>query len=465
MGIQSGNYGIRRNGLIAYWDPGNIKSIKSGQTTVKDLSGNGYDLTLLNNSTYSSSNKGILRFNGNNNTSNDEAQSTSFYDCTGDSSHSFCIWINPLEALDTRFFWHHRYCILLYKNSNGEIRYYLKASGNDVDQVIIDDIDNITNEWYHIACTYDGSFMRTYINGEPSGVTIKTGVLESGGYNTQISIGGDNGHYKSNEIGPIFVYNQGITAKDVKDIYNMHRARFGKPDLDLIPLGSKIKTNGLILNLDAEGYSGSGNWLDTSSLGGNHGTLVNGTSFVSSSPNYFDFDGTNDYVDTNNGEEFNLNGPFTIEVIGKFSTTPSLQTIVSKSNLSFGNPTTFLYELRIRNSALEICYSDGTTGARATIPASGASGAFDGNFHHIVGVIDLDGNSNGGEVYIDGVPLATERVRLDTVNSIRQNTETLKIGSGNRFPLDGQLNLVNMYSRNLSAEDVLNNYLFYKDRL
>ena len=61
-----------------------------------------------------------------------------------------------------------------------------------------------------------------------------------------------------------------------------------------------IVTSNLILALDAanpKSYSGSGNtWFDITGRG-NHGTLINGPSYSSSSGGYISCDGTNDYIE------------------------------------------------------------------------------------------------------------------------------------------------------------------------
>jgi hypothetical protein len=65
--------------------------------------------------------------------------------------------------------------------------------------------------------------------------------------------------------------------------------------------GANINDNGLIFSLDAanfRSYSGSG--LTSNPLvGGIGATLVNGTGFSSANGGSFFFDGTNDYIDTN----------------------------------------------------------------------------------------------------------------------------------------------------------------------
>ena len=66
--------------------------------------------------------------------------------------------------------------------------------------------------------------------------------------------------------------------------------------------GGGIVTNNLVLHLDAgnsSSYSGSGTtWTDLSGEG-NDVTLVNGPTYSSNDGGYFDFDGTNDYINAN----------------------------------------------------------------------------------------------------------------------------------------------------------------------
>ena len=73
----------------------------------------------------------------------------------------------------------------------------------------------------------------------------------------------------------------------------------------------QIVTLGLTLNLDAadkNSYPGSGTtWYETSGYG-NNGTLSNGPTYTS--PGYFTFDGTDDFVDTS----LNLNQTMTINM-------------------------------------------------------------------------------------------------------------------------------------------------------
>lgn len=77
----------------------------------------------------------------------------------------------------------------------------------------------------------------------------------------------------------------------------------------------KIVTQGLQLNYDPgnlKSYPGTGTGVIDLSGNGNHGTLVNGVSFVSSRPGYFSFDGTDDYI--NCGSAIQLSNNFTLSI-------------------------------------------------------------------------------------------------------------------------------------------------------
>ena len=75
--------------------------------------------------------------------------------------------------------------------------------------------------------------------------------------------------------------------------------------------GPLIVDNGLVLHLDAansRSYAGTGTaWSDLSG-NGNHGTLINGTSYTNSTIKTMLFDGTNDYATVNSSTSINIGG-------------------------------------------------------------------------------------------------------------------------------------------------------------
>ena len=79
----------------------------------------------------------------------------------------------------------------------------------------------------------------------------------------------------------------------------------------------KIVTDNLLLYLDAgntKSYTGSGTaWTDI--IGGYNGTLVNTPTFSSDNVGYFEFNGTNEYVDLGEDSDFGLGtDPFSVEM-------------------------------------------------------------------------------------------------------------------------------------------------------
>ena len=72
----------------------------------------------------------------------------------------------------------------------------------------------------------------------------------------------------------------------------------------------------LELNLEADSYSGSGDWLDSSG-NGNDGTIT-GATFEEELGNYFDLDGSGDYIDAPTSGV--LSGDFTVEMWWNFDT-------------------------------------------------------------------------------------------------------------------------------------------------
>ena len=104
--------------LILHLDAGNKNSYSGSGATWTDLSGNGYNATLINSVGYSSNSGGMLTFNGStqvatvnvnsfvrNNTS--YTFSTFFYLTTSNGGAPFCLMTTPNDNNNTDGFWHH----------------------------------------------------------------------------------------------------------------------------------------------------------------------------------------------------------------------------------------------------------------------------------------------------------------------------------------------------------------------
>ena len=75
-------------------------------------------------------------------------------------------------------------------------------------------------QWYHVAATYDGSFMRIYVNGQQQNTTAKTGNIITS--STKCAIGAVNGgasNFWPGSIDEVLIYNRSLSANEVYNHY------------------------------------------------------------------------------------------------------------------------------------------------------------------------------------------------------------------------------------------------------
>jgi hypothetical protein len=153
--------------------------------------------------------------------------------------------------------------------------------------------------WYHAVCTYDGSTVKLYLNG----VNVYTNTTSNAYPVTSkvylgCSILPDTsvGYFFTGAIDETGIWNKALTDSEVSTLYNIGQGFAYGANLainsQIITTQAVVlfPTNGLVIQLDASTYSGSGaTWNDMS--GNNYNaTLYN-------SPTY----------DSGSGGEFNLN--------------------------------------------------------------------------------------------------------------------------------------------------------------
>jgi hypothetical protein len=120
------------------------------------------------------------------------------------------------------------------------------------------------NEWHYVAITYDGTTLRFYLDGIPDGGGLLPGPLDPNDDPLHIGVdfpGGDE--YWSGLIDEVRIWNRALKPAHVRAAMNGHAA----------PLASALV-----------GYwrfdEGSGNRAKDKSREKNHGTLVNGPTWV-----------------------------------------------------------------------------------------------------------------------------------------------------------------------------------------
>ncbi len=202
----------------------------------------------------------------------------------------------------------------------------------------------------------------------------------------------------------------------------------------------------VVLSLDADGYIGTGNWLDSS--GNSNNAVLQGTpSFVSTSPKYFDLvPGEGDFFTITDSSSLDSMTEISIEMWVNIDTISSsgpnmlLSKRVTTSDGYVGFFTTTGWTFRAGTGT-------GTGLTYGTAPTTGV-------WQHIVAVM----GSTGSNFYINGSEVQNSAY---TANSVSINTSAaLDLFEVNPRPqtgpvrMDGKVGLVRIYNGSLSSVDV-----------
>ena len=213
-----------------------------------------------------------------------------------------------------------------------------------------------------------------------------------------------------------------------------------------IKSGPRIVTNGLIFDIDAASsktYSGTG--LTANGLiAGLSATLVNGVGFSSLNNGFFIFDGTNDYITAGNDASVQISSG-TISAWARTSSPGgSFRGIVAKQGA---------YGLFYADNVL-VSYDWNTGSTRST-----GLNIADNTWKNVV-MTYQSGVSSGTIIYLNGVSILTTTITIsDQTSNLFGGAEAVATQYA-----ACQISSFNMYSRVLTAQEVLQNYNTTKGR-
>ena len=225
-----------------------------------------------------------------------------------------------------------------------------------------------------------------------------------------------------------------------------------------------IVTNGLVLNLDAaklDSYPRTGTlWRDISG-NNNNGTLINEPTFNSDNGGSIVFDEVNDYVDTNYTTPIGTN-PFSYCVWFKFTQNQRGSLVSKRISSNFEQFSFFIAGDSSGNSfGAKLCINDYfAPSGRLIITTNNYN---DGLWHYGVATR----GSQQAFIYVDGLLQTSSPISIAPNLS---NSSKLFIGVGgnglNPFGLyfNGSISLSQIYNKQLSASEVLQNYNATKNR-
>jgi hypothetical protein len=422
---------IVTTGLLVNVQAGNASSYPGSGSTWTNLVDNAtYTIT---SGTYNSSNGGSIVFNG-----------TSTVVPIGNplsSANSFTYeaWVFASSVVGIRNIIS---CPLnkLYV-SDGTL--YADASGNSISSPNFP-----TNVWKHVVFTinYDGGDITLYVNGTQVAATIgEAGTLESLLIGA-VDIEGAPGDFWSGRIAQVRIYNVALSAEDVLTNFNATKG------------GYLVTTSNLVLYYDptdTASYPGTGTTLTSLVGSGLNGTM---TAITYTSP-YFTFNGTTSQVSVADNAALEPgSGDWTVEVWIRYSVIAGrTRTYVSKTS-NGGGSADWGYGFRTL-AATSVTYfevSSGVSGAgTATSPSTPVTTDV---WYQIVGVW-TNVASNSIALYQNGTLVGSNS---HTFASVKNTTNPLYLGNynGNEFAQQfaGDMGIVRIYNKALSAAEVQNNY-------
>ncbi len=220
---------IIKDGLVLYLDPGSPNSYyNKTNTTIKDISGNGNNGTLINGPTYTTNNGGGISFDATDdyisiNPINSSTQVTlNFWFKVTSTPSDYVGLINKFNGVNTQ-----RNRLLIQANLQ---RLYFEPIINGVTyDVISDSFPSILNNNTMCTMTWDGNKVLFYINGVSVMSTpyTLTGTLTSGTTNPTIGWGSNTIYYFGGNIYNVLIYNRALTSQEVLQNFNSTKSRFG----------------------------------------------------------------------------------------------------------------------------------------------------------------------------------------------------------------------------------------------
>ena len=220
------NPSIVRDGLVLYLDAANTKSYPGSGTTWTDISGKGYDGTLINGPTFSSDNLGCVVFDGSNDrvdgvhNSELNLRNDLTVECWFRRTGSRGDWVRVFGKGGST---NRTYGLWYHVNSNYFL--YQRYSGSSNMNILLTK-SVVLNTWYHMVGTSSGSTHTLYVNGVNMGTVSNSTTFHSSSNPYKVGYGNIHSTHIGN-VSNCRIYNRGLSEAEVKQNYNALKGRFG----------------------------------------------------------------------------------------------------------------------------------------------------------------------------------------------------------------------------------------------
>ncbi len=217
---------IVTNGLVLCVDAGNPRSYPGTGTVWNDAISSGYNFTLTNGPTYSSSNLGFFNFDG----VNDFAVS-GYNSALDTQTPTVEVWVKT-NATSQNGFW--------FEKGAVNTQYALFQEGANITWRLTTNVVSLTapaasfmstSNWAQVVGTYTSGDRRIYVNGvqvanDTLAYTIPTNTsgMSIGAYGGN---SGANAYWYNGALSICRVYNRALSAAEVLQNFNAIRGRYG----------------------------------------------------------------------------------------------------------------------------------------------------------------------------------------------------------------------------------------------
>lgn len=221
--------GIVTDGLKLWLDASNPASYPGSGTTWYDLSGNGYNGTLVNGPTFDNGNEGSIVFDGVNDYVNSNNQ------LNGVLFITLSVWIkysvvgnSPWRGILTKNNFNDFALAVGGLSAPGRGVIYLVNSNNQTSGNVVTTSRLDNGLWNNLTATYDGSFVRLYVNSIQENSVKLTGIMHNTP-NTNVLIGAYPGLYQLflGNISQIQIYNRALTQEEITQNFNATKSKYG----------------------------------------------------------------------------------------------------------------------------------------------------------------------------------------------------------------------------------------------
>lgn len=299
----------------------------------------------------------------------------------------------------------------------------------------------LPNVWQHVAATYDGAFMRIYVNGVEVANKPQTGAIDNVAAPVLIGRNVVNGAGFVGGIDEISVYSRALTAAEIASVSNAG-------------LAGKYKVQATVPANIAAWYPGDGNANDLQAA--NNGTLQGGATYANGKVGQaFSFNGTTAYISAPSTAANDPTGAGTgasMEAWVLFNQRPSDAGrsfyIISKDGPTFGSTSAFHLRADTDNF-LKFQWQGGGAGSAAVSVQTGV-------WYHVVGTFSP--TEPVCKFYINGVFQTTGACTSAPRAPSNLPLEIGRYSGNNTANFNGLIDEPAVYNRTLTEAEIRDQY-------